>query len=114
MHEAAETKIRSAAFRPYLKRGIAGVRQIPEQKKLEAEVMHAAGMRRIQIYIDEELDERLQVEAARTGRSKASLIRESVAARMGKSTSLADDPLNALVGSLDCDPAAVDEVVHGS
>lgn len=33
-------------------------------------------MRRIQIYIEEELDERLQAEAARTGRSKASLALE--------------------------------------
>ena len=101
-----------AAFRLYLKMGDANVRQRPEQKKLEAEMMYTSGMRRIQIYIDEELDERLQVEAARTGRSKASLIRESVAARMGRSTSLEDDPLTGLVGSLDCDPAAVDEVVY--
>lgn len=94
--------------------GDCSVRQLPEQEKLEIEVMYTASMRRIQIYIDEELDERLQVEAARTGRSKASLIRECVAARMGGSTSLDDDPLTGLVGSLDCDPAAVDEVVYDS
>lgn len=67
-------------------------------------------MRRIQIYVDEALDEALQHEAARTGRSKAALIRESVAVRYGASD---PDPLDALVGAFDAEPADVDEVVYG-
>ena len=77
-------------------------------------MMYTPRMRRIQIYIDEELDEHLQAEAARTGRSKASLIRESVAVRMAQSGSSDEDPLTRLIGSLDCDPADVNEVVYGS
>ncbi len=76
--------------------------------------MYTDIMRRIQIYIDEELDERLKVEAARTGRSKAALIRESVSARFGKMESIEADPVTPLVGSIDAEPADVDEVVYGS
>lgn len=76
--------------------------------------MYTPTMRRIQIYIDEELDERLQAEAARTGRSKAALIRECVAARMGKARSLEEDPLTGLVGAFEGEPEAdIDEVVYG-
>ena len=76
--------------------------------------MYTDNMRRIQIYIDEELDERLKVEAAKTGRSKASLIRESVAARWEKMGTLEADPITSLVGSIDVEPADVDEIVYGS
>lgn len=69
-------------------------------------------MRRIQIYIDEEMDERLQAEAARTGHSKASLIRESVADRLGKPGPVERDPITRLIGSVDVEPAGVDEVVY--
>jgi hypothetical protein len=70
-------------------------------------------MRRIQIYIEEELDEALQAEAARTGRSKAAIIRESVKARIGQSGKVPKDPITALVGSIDVEPADVDEEVYG-
>lgn len=69
-------------------------------------------MRRIQIYIEEELDERLGTEAARLGTSKAALIRETVALRYG-SSALPTDPLDQLVASLDVEPGNVDEVVYG-
>lgn len=76
--------------------------------------MYTSSMRRIQIYIDEALDERLQAEAARTGRSKAALIRECVAARMGEAESLDEDPLTRLVGAFEGEPTAdIDEVVYG-
>ena len=76
--------------------------------------MYTASMRRIQIYIEEELDERLQAEAARTGRSKAALIRECVAARMGEAKSPAEDPLTQLVGAFEGEAEAqIDEVVYG-
>jgi hypothetical protein len=70
-------------------------------------------MRRIQIYIEEELDDALEAEAAKTGRSKAALIRESVAARIGRPGALEKDPITALIGSVDAEPADVDDVVYG-
>ncbi len=70
-------------------------------------------MRRIQIYIEEELDEALQAEATKTGRSKAAIIRESVAARFGRRGKAPKDPITALVGSIDVEPADIDEVVYG-
>jgi hypothetical protein len=74
--------------------------------------MYTSCMRRIQIYIEEQLDEQLGSEAARAGVSKAALIREAVALRYGDSSRLAD-PLDGLVGSLDVDPGKVDDVVYG-
>ena len=68
-------------------------------------------MRRIQIHIDEELDSRLGAEAARTGTSKAALIRTYVAERLNPSAMA--DPLDALVGSIDVESAPVDDVVYG-
>lgn len=75
--------------------------------------MYTIRMRRIQIYIEEELDDRLQAEAARAGRSKAALIREAVAARYERLGPMEEDPLTRLVGSVDADPGDVDEVVYG-
>ncbi|HEX8074073.1 MAG TPA: CopG family transcriptional regulator [Thermoleophilaceae bacterium] len=69
-------------------------------------------MKRLQIYIQEELDEALAIEAARAGTSKAALIREFVGDRLTKS-SPERDPLNDLVGRYDDEPGAVDDVVYG-
>jgi hypothetical protein len=69
-------------------------------------------MRRRQIYIPEDLDDALQSRAAETGRSKASLIRECVATHFWLCSG-EDDPLSALVGSVDIDPQDIDEVVYG-
>lgn len=69
-------------------------------------------MRRIQIYIDEEIDEVLQAEAARRGQSKAALIRECVSSRYGRRQAR-NNSLTALIGSIDVEPADVDEVVYG-
>ena len=70
-------------------------------------------MRRIQIYIPESLDDTLQVEAAKRKRSKASLIRECVSARYGEKVLADNDPLTALIGTVDIDPENVDDVVYG-
>lgn len=72
-------------------------------------------MKRLQIYIDEELDAALAVESRRAGRSKAALIRECVAKRYrGRSSA---DPLDRIVGFIEGAPGdseSVDEVVYGS
>jgi hypothetical protein len=75
--------------------------------------MYTDTMRRIQIYIEEELDDVLQAEAARSGTSKAALIRDCVAARFKSAGSVDDDPLTALVGTVDAEPGDIDEVVYG-
>jgi predicted transcriptional regulator len=68
-------------------------------------------MRRLQIHLDEAVDDALEAAAARTGRSKSALIRESIAARYAPS--LERDPISTLVGSVDVEPADLDEVVYG-
>lgn len=75
--------------------------------------MYPATMRRIQLYIQEDLDDVLQLEAAKRKRSKASLIRECVAARHGAHSRTATDPLTAYIGTVDIDPVDVDEAVYG-
>ena len=69
-------------------------------------------MRRLQIYIEEQLDDALGMRAARDGTSKAALIREYVAERLELDS--APDPLDRLVGSVDVEPAPIDEVVYGT
>lgn len=69
-------------------------------------------MRRIQIHIDEALDEALAAEAGRTGISKAALIREYIAERLEPLPPPHQDPLAELVGDLDIAPGAVDGVVY--
>lgn len=69
-------------------------------------------MRRLQIYIDEDLDEALATQALRQGTSKAALIRLFVAERLGSST-LARDPLDELVGEYDEEPRLIDNLVYG-
>lgn len=70
-------------------------------------------MRRIQIYIAEEVDDALEATAARTGRSKAALIRECVAEHYAAAVAVEHDPISSLVGSVDVEPTDVDEVVYG-
>lgn len=77
--------------------------------------MHVwAEMRRIQFYIQESLDDMLQVEAAKRKRSKASLIREYVSARYGDNVQLDSDPLTALIGTVDIDPEDIDDAIYGN
>ena len=75
--------------------------------------MYTDVMRRIQIYIEEELDDVLKAEAARSRRSKAAIIRECVSARLLNQKPTGLDPLTALAGTMDVEPADIDEVVYG-
>lgn len=68
-------------------------------------------MKRLQIYLEPEADEALAAEAAQQGTSKAAIIRRLVAEHTG--TADADDPLDALVGAFDVEPADIDAVVYG-
>lgn len=71
-------------------------------------------MKRLQIYIPEEMDAALAVQAAGAGRSKADLIREYVAAGLPAARGHAE-PLDELVGMFDGaagGSASVDDVVY--
>lgn len=68
-------------------------------------------MKRLQIYLDPEADDALAAEAARTGRSKAAIIRALVAAHTGTGKIL--DPIDDLVGAFDGPAGDIDDVVYG-
>lgn len=71
-------------------------------------------MKRLQISIEEELDDALAMEAARRKTSKAALIREFVRDRLvlGKRASV--DPMAPLIGDIDDEAGDVDAVIYGS
>lgn len=69
-------------------------------------------MKRLQIYIDERVDQALGAEARRKNTSKAALVREYVAARLPVPD---QDPVEAFIASFDGGPdlsASVDDVVY--
>jgi Ribbon-helix-helix protein, copG family len=70
-------------------------------------------VRRINIYIDDELDRRAEQEARRRRISKAALIRESLLAELGPADRR--DPLDELVGTSDAEPVDdIDSVIYGT
>jgi hypothetical protein len=88
----------------------------PDQREEQARVLgvYPAVMRRIQLYLDEELDHLLEAEAARLGVSKASLVRDAVAARF-ETAQTERDPIDELIGAFDgAAGESVDDVVYGA
>jgi len=75
--------------------------------------MYTHRMKRLQIYIDEDLDDALASRARRTHTSKAALIREAVRRSMGDQEPVLD-PFREWIGGSDAMPAPVDEVVYDS
>lgn len=69
-------------------------------------------MKRLQISIEEELDEALAVEAARRRTSKAALIRGYVRERLAPGHRQRD-PMASLIGDIDDEPGDVDALVYG-
>lgn len=70
-------------------------------------------MKRLQIMIEEDLDGELERLAARESTSKAALIRRFVRERIQPLPPLSADPLAAMIGADDFEPAPIDEVVYG-
>lgn len=78
-------------------------------------VMYDGIVKRLQIMIEEELDEALAVQARREGVSKAALIRRYVADNLRRLPPIEQDPIWQLVGSVDADPVEdIDEFLYGS
>ena len=75
--------------------------------------MYTLSVKRLQIYIDEDLDDALAIRARRTQTSKAAFIREAVCRWIGE-LGPPVDPFRDWIGGSDADPAPVDEVVYGS
>jgi hypothetical protein len=77
--------------------------------------MYALAMKRLQIMIEEELDEALEHQARKEGTSKAALIRRYVARELKPLPPIEEDPLWELVGmdkGHPDDSASVDDVVY--
>lgn len=68
-------------------------------------------MKRLQIYLDPEADDALAAESARTGVSKAAIIRGLVAAHTGAGKTA--DPIDALVGAFEGPVGDIDDIVYG-
>jgi hypothetical protein len=74
-----------------------------------------AAMRRVQVHLDEDLDDAAEREAARRGISKAALVRVSLAKELGKPTEASEgDPWAAITGWFeDGGVPDIDSVVYG-
>jgi predicted transcriptional regulator len=70
-------------------------------------------MKRLQIHIEEELDEALGALAAELGTSKAALIRAFVADRMVDRLRPQADALDELLGVYEEDSGDVDALIYG-
>ena len=71
-------------------------------------------MKRIQIHIDEALDDAAEAEATRRGQSKAALIRDALTRELALPSSADEDPWDAMTGWFeDGGVAEIDEVVYG-
>lgn len=72
-------------------------------------------MRRIQLYVDEDVDQAVSAEAARLGTSRSAVIRDAVRTSLPGYFSREPDPIDELVGWLvDADPVDdIDEVIYG-
>ena len=71
-----------------------------------------ANVKRLQIMIDEDLDQILERMAQEQGTSKAALIRRFVRDRVANPAPIEQDAIWELVGISDAEPEPVDDVVY--
>lgn len=72
-----------------------------------------AAVKRLQIMIEEDLDEALEAQALREGTSKAAIIRRQMRHALRPLAHLEDDPLWKMAGADSFEPADIVEVVYG-
>ena len=71
-------------------------------------------MRRIQLYMEPDIDDALTVVASQRGVSRSALMRDAVRALLDTHGPMEPDPIDALVGWLDVEPSDdIDAVVYG-
>lgn len=75
--------------------------------------VYDAGMKRLQILIDEQLDVELERAALEQGTSKSGLIRAYLRERFRPLPPLASDPLFGMVGVDDYESSDVDQTIYG-
>ena len=77
--------------------------------------MYTTPMRRIQLYVDEDVDDALTAEAARLGTSRSAVVRRAVREALDTHFTRTRDPIDELVGWLvDPDPTDdIDAVIYG-
>ena len=79
------------------------------------EVVYTPRVRRIQLYLEDDIDEALSVAAARRGISRSALMRGAVRVALAAETEALADPLDTLVGSVDVEPDDdLDAVIYGT
>ncbi len=69
-------------------------------------------MKRLQIMIDEDLDDALERKAGTDGVSKASLVRKFVRQALKPLPAMTADPISQMIGVDDYEPEKVDDVVY--
>ena len=78
-------------------------------------MVYTPSMRRIQLYLDEDIDDALSAAAARLGVSRSALVRNAVRSALGDGPEALTDPFDALVGSVDVEPDDdLDAVIYGT
>ena len=76
-------------------------------------MVYAPEMRRVQIYLDEWMDDALAFDALKQKTTKAALIRRYLAEHIQPATG--PDPLDEIIGSIDLDLGgeSIDDVLYG-
>ncbi len=69
-------------------------------------------MKRLQVLIEEDLDEALGAQAQREGTSKAALVRRRLRQALRPLPALEQDPLWKMAGKDSFEPADIDDVVY--
>lgn len=75
-------------------------------------MMYAWRMKRFQMLLDDDLDDALRREARRRRTSKADLLRRYAREALRALPPLTADPIGAMVGSDDFEPADIDGTVY--
>jgi predicted transcriptional regulator len=72
-------------------------------------------MRRIQLYLEHDIDHALTAAAAKSGRSRSAIMRDAVSAWLGSRDVDDVDAMDQLIGSIDIgDTEDIDAVIYGT